>query len=632
MNTRVAKEFKALRLPWLVGLAGGFVAPVSALGHGTGPGGDLLRFLQGAGTAATMAALALLAAMTFGNEFQFRTLPLLLSQPVPRQRLWREKHFALAGTVLTIGVACLVGMFVNDLFGKTPARDLYGNATASTRLEGISESLGMLLVIITTMASAGYWTFATRSTIGSLAFNGASQFLIAGLLALVLERFACWPTTRIVTFGVSGILYAATFHWLGWRTFARWELKEGAAGGDTGTRLDSPNALRLSLPLLRCQPHSALANLLRKELRLLRPLFLLATLFTAVWVVVLALFFLSSAHRDYYAGTLNVLTAIYVPLMLVLSGTLSLGEERSLGVAAWHLTLPVAPVRQWLVKLLVSLFIGAVLSLGLPTVLAAPALPVTTLGLWGVWLQSREGWYVLLLISGLVFVSGFWAVAHFGTTVRASLAALLTLAGLGFTFAVGNWCATATTGLLTTVFRYWIARRQLSPEFFGVSSGFYLINLYLGILFLVGLRQSFLAFRKSQVGARGIVTACALLGVLAWLGGLLGGDWTLSSSRAGERIRHEIYSALIQGTPRVLSPEQTIRLSPADLAATGRLSPSTREWLRGATITAHRFPGLLKNQKDPGYTYTAEISLPSGTACSFGYFVPVKMFENQRGR
>ena len=88
MNPRLSKEFRALRLPWLVGLAAG----LAMLDHRA----------QDYAVAVAFGCAALLAAMSMGNEFQQRTFALLLSQPCPRRDLWREKLLvlgALAGTV-----------------------------------------------------------------------------------------------------------------------------------------------------------------------------------------------------------------------------------------------------------------------------------------------------------------------------------------------------------------------------------------------------------------------------------------------------------------------------------------------------------------------------------------------------
>jgi ABC-type transport system involved in multi-copper enzyme maturation permease subunit len=56
---------------------------------------------------------AVLSGWVFGNEFQQRTLLLLLSQPIARSALWRDKMILLGAAILVsagAAVACQVGL------------------------------------------------------------------------------------------------------------------------------------------------------------------------------------------------------------------------------------------------------------------------------------------------------------------------------------------------------------------------------------------------------------------------------------------------------------------------------------------------------------------------------------------
>src|SRR5207249_7485832 len=50
----------------------------------------------------------LLAALCFGEEFQHRTLPLLLSQPVERGQIWTEKWLVSTASILSAAVVYLL--------------------------------------------------------------------------------------------------------------------------------------------------------------------------------------------------------------------------------------------------------------------------------------------------------------------------------------------------------------------------------------------------------------------------------------------------------------------------------------------------------------------------------------------
>src|SRR5437764_87266 len=49
----------------------------------------------------------LMGAISFGTEFQYRTLPLVLVQPVSRSSVWREKMFVLGAA---IGLSWLIAL------------------------------------------------------------------------------------------------------------------------------------------------------------------------------------------------------------------------------------------------------------------------------------------------------------------------------------------------------------------------------------------------------------------------------------------------------------------------------------------------------------------------------------------
>src|SRR5439155_6164806 len=114
---------------------------------------------------------------------------------------------------------------------------------------------------------------------------------------------------------------------------------------------------------LRCRPQGAALNLIRKELRLQKPLFLIAVVFALCWFVALGLWFIQPATHELFETVLTVLAVFYAPLIALLAGCVSLGEEKALGLTAWHLTLPVSAWKQWLAKLGVSSAIWLALGL-----------------------------------------------------------------------------------------------------------------------------------------------------------------------------------------------------------------------------------------------------------------------------
>ena len=106
---RMYKEARPLFWPWCAVVCAGAVP----LLHPPYPLAEIsgLGFLLG---------MPLLAALPFGNEFQNRTFSLLLSQPISRMEIWREKLSITAIVVFTadlISLSCLRGSGVQTNWG-----------------------------------------------------------------------------------------------------------------------------------------------------------------------------------------------------------------------------------------------------------------------------------------------------------------------------------------------------------------------------------------------------------------------------------------------------------------------------------------------------------------------------------
>ena len=93
-TTRMLKEARPLFWPWCAVILAG----VLPLAHQP----QLIGWISPIGF---FLGIPLLAAIPFGDEFQHRTLSLLLSQPIGRMEIWGEK---LSVTVLAVVSAALV--------------------------------------------------------------------------------------------------------------------------------------------------------------------------------------------------------------------------------------------------------------------------------------------------------------------------------------------------------------------------------------------------------------------------------------------------------------------------------------------------------------------------------------------
>ncbi len=354
MYPRLTKELRPLLLAWCVAAlaAAGYLV---ALTHPIFAKGEFGSFLIGLAGMAFVAGCLLLAALPMGSELQEHTLGLLLSQPIERSRLWREKllaaTFAVGGLALVHGIAA--------------------GATGQLRL---GEAVLYLLFMVAGICSLGYWTLAIPSIIGGIvAAVGAPIGLSLVIHLIVYYGLGLRPEfdeqTTVVLAICAGAVYSAFFLWLGRRQFVELELKDPLASRSA----QIPDALVPTklVALFRCRPTGALRNLIRKEVRLQKPIFLISAVVTICWLVALLLLVLEPSHEYIYVGTLNALTGIQITLTVVLTGCVAFGEEKSLGLAAWHLTLPISARRQWLVKLGVSAGVLVVTGFVLPLLLDA---------------------------------------------------------------------------------------------------------------------------------------------------------------------------------------------------------------------------------------------------------------------
>src|SRR5262249_4138043 len=149
-----------------------------------------------------------------------------------------------------------------------------------------------------------------------------------------------------------GLLYAGVFVWLGWRKFATMEFRDASL--DSSVSIAVPQSHERRFSLLRCRPTGNFANLVRKDIRLQKPIFLIGVASAACLFVAIAAVAFPRKRVEIFTVVFGGLTVIHILLVSLLTGSISLGEEKALGLAAWHMTLPASAQRQWFVKILVA--------------------------------------------------------------------------------------------------------------------------------------------------------------------------------------------------------------------------------------------------------------------------------------
>jgi hypothetical protein len=226
----------------------------------------------------------------------------------------------------------------------------------------------------------------------------------------------------------------------------------------------------------------------------------------------LALFPLQQWSRDTAEAVFAFLLAGYLPLSIVLAGVVSVGEDTALGLRAWHLTLPVSARVQWLVKLVVSLSVGAGLAIALPLVLVSLTSAVLPLEL-GLFRTLAQPTTVILIASGLVL--SFWASTFFGHTVRSALATGLAAVALSLCVSLAD--RLGDYFVPGTMVNSLAERFRVPPDYLLLAEGTAVWTLLFTIIPLLALGQSFAAFRRVESDVRTIGRHAATLLAVAFV-------------------------------------------------------------------------------------------------------------------
>jgi ABC-type transport system involved in multi-copper enzyme maturation permease subunit len=332
LSPAVSKEIRALLPLWGASVAALAVAFVWR--GGVPPGWAVVAYVAGS---------IAIGAHSIGQEYTYRSLAMLLSQPVDRRRVYLRKFVVSAVMLLTLAAVAwtlladavlrswhvsiviwpvLCGLFLAPLFTMICRSSLAGTILSAT-------------------AAAAAW-LATLA-IASLWFGievEAAKNIILGHIARAL----------IVMCPVAGLL--------GWRRFRELEATEGAA-----------RAFHLPRWLRRVQGarrHSPLRALVAKEGHLQQLAFVVAGLHVIGWAILLMVQHMIPSLATFPVGAVLLLYCVGLAIMI---GALASAEERHHGTLDCQLIQPVPAWQQWMVKIGVTLGLALLLGVGLPILL-----------------------------------------------------------------------------------------------------------------------------------------------------------------------------------------------------------------------------------------------------------------------
>jgi hypothetical protein len=596
-TTRILKEARLLFWPWCALIAAGMLPLARPMGsiYLIGP----LAFVLG---------IPLLAALPLGNEFQHRTLSLLLSQPIDRMEMWREKLSVTAIAVLSAVLVCSVSLWAagDQIWRPNPV------------------SIGAW--IVAAVASATFWTLFTRSTLGSVAMTIAVQGFIV-LAGLMVYR-PSWGVTPVLAV-VLLLCYAGVTLWLGRRMLARYQATGVAAGDDL--LIAGPDVMPGVLAgWLRCRPTGVIFNLIRKEIRLLRPVWLATILAALGWTCVTLVWYLHHGAATRISDTTVISVVVTCTLLIsILAGSSSLGEERSSGTHAWHLTLPVPALLQWGVKLSMALGAGVVVVWLLPLLMVVGrSLFISPNPMVG---RGNFGINVLVVVLILTFTA-FWCACAVKGTVHAVLWVFPVIIALYYAGKLGKWAGLGLTHLFfagfdpfaNVAFSHTVSRLG-SNAFFkliqaasnnmtdSVQAALVLNAMLLVPTLLYAVIQSYRLFRaEARERAWSVVRSLVPLALTAFLCNIfIFAVYTFAGQARDQKMvaLFETIQAFQKIQPRApkLDAAHPLQLTVEDLAKASTLSKSTRRLLGNSHITLS-----LEEPPHQGHFGCAENPQPRG--------------------
>jgi hypothetical protein len=430
-----------------------------------------------------------LGALSMGHEYTYRTIGLLLSQPVDRRQMLAVKLGVLAGALALLTALMWLSI-------PSDPHVLRWSSWAPYAVP-----IAMLLALLV----APWLTMVCRSPLAGAVFTGAipAILLLVGEVAGSSWYGAARPGDidrfKTVVFW-SGIVGTSVVCGLStWWAFAHLESLDGR-----GAAIGTPAWLQLPTTDRPARRHHPLWALVKKELRLQQLTFVVV----GIYALGLAAFLLLSRHDPgLRPDTVILVTMLYLALVAILIGALASAEERQLGTVEWQMLLPVPRWMQWAVKSGVALTLSMTLWLAAFSVLAQSSLfGNVAFSVRGPWLQITT--FILLLTTGSLYVSSL------STSGVKALAASLPVS-----VAVSLVGSTAMSLIRSSVFNVMRARADLSR--ISIESYQAVVNttaFAVGVVFaLVLLRFAFVNHRSPERAVKRValqVTALAAFAVV----------------------------------------------------------------------------------------------------------------------
>ena len=398
MNVLVKKEIRLLLPGWMVAV---LLALVQAI---TRPYDFYVAFLLFFG-------LTIMALTPFGRESSLDTFSSLLALPAERLRIWQAKLAVLAVAFLIVFGVWLLAFgiaFVNSQVDASDREDSYNLFIT-------------ICLIATATFTGGLWsTLLLRQIAGAFWLTLLVPAVLSGISAVFLAQAESGSTVIAVLCVVLGVYSIGGF------LFARWLFFRAQDVGWSGGVIAMPEWKFLSGRAERAgsvRTRKPIFALIKKEFQLQQ-----VSLLGAAGLLVLHIgtIVLRTLHHFHEKSASAILLALFWMLWLVMApiiGSMSVAEERRLGVMEGQLCQPVSRRIQFVIKAFLTLFLGTFLGGVVPVL--AEELGAGASGGQSVFAQPETAYWGLAIVA---FAAWMALVSFFASTLAKSF---LQAVGLG---------------------------------------------------------------------------------------------------------------------------------------------------------------------------------------------------------
>ncbi len=347
-KVRLYKEFRALRTVWLLGLTGLVFLRLGPLFIAST---DLHQFFDMLFYGMYIIICFVLGAMSFGNEFDHGTMPLLLAQPIPRKQIWFDKIVILALFFLSF---IILNSFITSLLREYSHH--HGNL-------GIDILLGCYIFLLAGIGGP-FFSLYLRQTHLAVWTSFITMFLFTSFFPGLVVTFIYKPSN-----GNIAILFLLllTFPWyvcgyiLAHNKFLNLELTASNSWKKRSENKDHTPSINTRI-VATWLFHNRWGAVLFKELQIQTTAILFGIMILLLWVVVAVLMLIGNKELNWLLGGASIILfrpAVFFALPLAIGASIA-SWERENGVADWQDSLPFSRHSQWAIKVLMGLVLTTV--------------------------------------------------------------------------------------------------------------------------------------------------------------------------------------------------------------------------------------------------------------------------------